>query len=72
MKDNKIFSILQRVGRSFMLPTTPVQFADNQSPDSKPAPLLGENTVEIVKELGYSDEEAEKMIADGVIKQYGK
>ena len=55
-----------------MLPTTPVQFADNQSPDSNPAPLLGENTVEIVKELGYSEEEAEKMIADGVIKQYGK
>lgn len=70
--NNYVKEFKMKSGRTFMLPTTPVQFADNQSPDSRPAPLLGENTMEIVRELGYSEEEAEKMLAEGVIKQYKK
>ena len=55
-----------------MLPMTPVQFSANEAIDSEPAPLLGEHTVEVIKEIGYSDEEIEQMINDGAIKQYGR
>ena len=59
-------------GNSFMLPMTPVQFEGNDGLDSNPAPLLGEHTAEVARELGYTDSEIEQMIEDGVIKQYGK
>ena len=51
---------------------TPVQFEGNEGLDSKPAPLLGEHTEEVISELGYSEAEIEQMIKDGIIKQYGK
>jgi formyl-CoA transferase len=32
-----------------------------------PPPLLGQHTVEVLKELGYSDEEIEKLIGEGAV-----
>jgi len=32
-----------------------------------PPPLLGQHTVEVLKELGYSDEEMEKLIGEGAV-----
>lgn len=32
-----------------------------------PPPLLGQHTVEALKELGYSDEEIEKLIGEGAV-----
>ena len=68
--NNFVKEFKMKSGRSFMLPTTPVQFDNNQSPDTDHAPLLGEHSAQIVKELGYSDDEIAKLIADGVIKQH--
>ncbi|MCD8037100.1 MAG: CoA transferase [Clostridiales bacterium] len=70
--NNYVKEFTAKNGNKFMLPMTPVQFDGNEGLDSKPAPLLGEHTIEVMKELGYTDEEAQQMIEDGVIKQYGK
>lgn len=36
----------------------------------KQGPMLGEHTVELMKEYGYGDAEIEKMLADGAVKQH--
>lgn len=56
-----------RNGNTVMLPMSPVQFKLNEAPDLKPAPLLGEDNVPVLKELGYSDEEIASLQADKVI-----
>lgn len=43
-------------GIKFIIPTNPIRF-DNQEPaDLSTAPLLGQHSVEVLKDLGYSDE----------------
>ena len=37
------------------------------SPEVKPAPALGENTDDILKEIGYSDADIAKFRADHVV-----
>ncbi len=71
--DNKyVKEFKMKSGNTFMLPMTPVQFEGNEGLESRPAPLLGEHTEEVAAELGYSQNEIEQMIKNGVIKQYGK
>ena len=56
-------------------PMTPIRFADAEPTrieDIAPtverqAPLIGEHSVEILKEHGYSDEEIQKLIADKIV-----
>lgn len=68
--NNYVTEFKMKSGNSFMLPMTPVQFGGQEAIDSAPAPLLGQHTLEVAKELGYSDEEMAQMIKDGVIKQH--
>lgn len=70
--NNYVKEFKMKSGNTFMLPMTPVQFEGNEGLNSKPAPLLGEHTEEVISELGYSKAEIEQMIKDGIIKQYGK
>lgn len=70
--NNYVKEFKMKSGNTFMLPMTPVQVEGNEGLDSKPAPLLGEHTEEVISELGYSKAEIEQMIKDGIIKQYGK
>ena len=70
--NNYVKEFKMKSGNTFMLPMTPVQVEGNEGLDSKPAPLLGEHTEEVISELGYSEAEIEQMIKDGIIKQYGK
>ncbi len=45
---------------------TPINMANTPLPDYKKAPLLGENTVEVLQGLGYSDSEIEALIGEKV------
>lgn len=50
-----------RNGNTCLLPHTPVQFSKNEAIEHRLGPLLGENTKEILEELGYTPEEVERM-----------
>ena len=49
---------------------TPIYFSGRAAPFRRRAPMLGENTKEILRELGYSDEEVQELIRKGVALQY--
>ena len=40
------------------------------TPEFNRGPMLGEHTVSILKETGYSDEEIEKYLSEGIIRQH--
>jgi crotonobetainyl-CoA:carnitine CoA-transferase CaiB-like acyl-CoA transferase len=45
-----------------------VQFSDTRPSVGLPTPLLGEQTVQVLREIGYSEEEIRSLHADGVVK----
>ncbi|MBP1296390.1 CaiB/BaiF CoA transferase family protein [Bradyrhizobium elkanii] len=49
-------------------PKPAAQFALNQSAIGGPAPRIGEHSREVLSELGYSDAEIERMIADKAVR----
>jgi len=49
---------------------TPLFFSGKSAPFRRRAPMLGENTEEVLKELGYSDQEIQDLIKKGVALQY--
>ena len=52
-----------------MYPSFPVEFnEDETSSESLHAPSLGENTKEILTDLGYSEFEIESFVSKGTIK----
>ena len=50
---------------------TPVRFESEGELPTDRAPLIGENSREILKSIGYSDADVDKMIADGVLYESG-
>lgn len=57
-----------RDGTVTKLPSTPVQFGQaDPNPIHKDAPLVGQDSVEILKELGYADEHIQGLIDSGVV-----
>lgn len=54
-------------GNKFIIPTNPVSFESQGMADCNGAPLLGEDSIEILKGLGYSDEQIELLIKDKTV-----
>lgn len=52
------------------IPGIPVRLSDTPGEIKRPGPLLGEHTVEILKETGYSDDEINQLIEKKVILQH--
>ena len=51
-----------------MYPSFPVEFYKDEIEESLHAPSLGENTKEILTDLGYSEFEIESFVSKGIIK----
>ena len=49
----------------------PIHFSDTTTRITRPAPLLGEHTRELLREYGYTDAEIDALVADGVIEAAG-
>ena len=47
----------------------PIHFSATPTQITRPAPLLGEHTREVLREHGYSDGDVDALIADGVVEQ---
>ncbi len=57
-----------RNGKKMMAAAPPIKYGTELIPEHKHAPLLGENTIEIMTELNYTPEEIKDFIEKGVIK----
>ena len=49
----------------------PVHFSETPTAVTRPAPLLGEHTREVLRGYGYSDGEIDGFVADGVVETAG-
>jgi crotonobetainyl-CoA:carnitine CoA-transferase CaiB-like acyl-CoA transferase len=47
----------------------PIHFSETPTQITRPAPMLGEHSRELLKEYGYSDAEIDGFLADGVIEE---
>lgn len=54
-------------GNEAYLPCTPVQFGACEAPPCNRAPSVGQHTAEILRELGYSEEQIAEMKATGAV-----
>lgn len=57
-----VFPHTQYDGKKIMLPASPLQFGDNTPIENHCAPAIGEQSIEIMKELGYSDEKINDLL----------
>ena len=49
------------------IPTAPIQFDSVPAPEFTPTGKLGSSTVEVMRELGYSDDQIQAALADGSV-----
>ena len=47
--------------------SNPIRFDDELIPIQRGAPLLGQDTTEVLRGLGYTQEQIDKLYADGVV-----
>lgn len=68
--NNYLFHHKFRDGYDMVFPASPIKFADDEVPVHDNAPLLGEHTVQIMKEYGYSDSKIREMIDGKIVEQW--
>lgn len=52
-------------GRTDVMPSSPIEMGCFETPATVPAPTVGTNTVEVLKSLGYSQEQIDAMLESG-------
>lgn len=45
----------------------PIKFSDSQPDKPQPAPMVGQDSVEVLQEMGYSEERIEKLLGRGIV-----
>lgn len=55
-------------GFEAIYPSSPIKFMNDEPCPDGPAPRLGQHTVELMKECGYSDEEIQALIEKGAVR----
>ncbi|MBI1238299.1 MAG: 2-methylfumaryl-CoA isomerase [Alphaproteobacteria bacterium] len=66
--DNPMFTLTDHPGiGSYLTPGNPIHFSEVERIEPRRAPSLGENTEEILIEIGYSDGEISTLYDDGIV-----
>lgn len=65
--DNDYLVKIQYPNSERNIPTVPIQFASVDAPNFTPTGMLGSATVDVMKDLGYTDEQIEAALADGSV-----
>ncbi|HBG1752285.1 TPA: CoA transferase [Clostridioides difficile] len=65
--NNYIYEHTSKDGNKTMLASTPVKFGNIEVNMTCDAPLIGEHSDEILRELGYSDSDIETLIESGIV-----
>jgi crotonobetainyl-CoA:carnitine CoA-transferase CaiB-like acyl-CoA transferase len=47
----------------------PLHFSKTPTAVKRPAPLLGEHTREVLREIGYQDAEIDRFVTEGVVEK---
>ncbi len=55
-------------GKEFIVPNSPVQYNDEKAPDIEPSVPAGFNTMEILKGVGYSEEEIQTLLSEDCVR----
>ncbi|HWE98568.1 MAG TPA: CoA transferase [Caulobacteraceae bacterium] len=56
-----------RDGQRFLAPTPPARFHGAEHGPRRPAPALGADTREVLRQAGYSDAEVERLVSSGAV-----
>jgi crotonobetainyl-CoA:carnitine CoA-transferase CaiB-like acyl-CoA transferase len=61
----------RRLRRSTQALGCPIHFSTTPTQITRPAPLLGEHTREVLRAHGYADADIDAFVADGVVAEAG-
>lgn len=70
VENNYVYNMKYENGREVKLIRNSVCSDNVGLPECNPGPMLGEHTVAIMKDLGYSDEAIGSMLEQGIVKQH--
>lgn len=68
--NNYVYEFQGRGGRRDLVAATPVKFGSNDAPPHRNAPLLGENTVEVLREYGFGEGDIRDLLEKKVVFAY--
>ena len=68
IENHYVEKVSYRDGLDVMMPCPPIHFSDYTRRAYKPAGVIGNDTQEVFRNMGYSDEEIEKMYENNIIK----
>lgn len=66
LQDRGFYKKMPMPGGTFTHMASPVEWGDWEHPDPRPAPRLSEHAVVVLREAGFSDEEIDGLLADGI------
>ena len=72
LENHYVYPYTMRDGSTCIGPATPIKFGTVEDPEHRLSPLVGEHTVEILLEYGYSREEIDALLARKVVGVYAK
>ena len=72
IEDEQVYPWTDKDGKTIMMPATPLRFGDEEPAKIGLGPELGENTVEVMRMLGYTEEQIQDYIDRKIVIAYNK